>query len=67
MLGTAILIAIVGDPTSLRQALDASDNAYLFAVFASLAAGGVTLALRPAAASLRERAPAPAEVAPADR
>lgn len=47
VLGTAILVAIVGDPLSLAEALDVSDSAYLFAVFASLAAGAVVLALRP--------------------
>ena len=59
VLGTAILVAIVGDPTSLGAALSVSDDAYLFAVFASLAAGLVTLALRPATAP--SEAPAAAE------
>ncbi|HET8639182.1 MAG TPA: hypothetical protein VFL89_02930, partial [Solirubrobacterales bacterium] len=40
-------VAIVGDPLSLAEALSVSDQAYLFAVFASLVAGAVTLALRP--------------------
>ncbi len=53
VLGTAILVAIVGDPAGLQEALSASDGAYLFAALASLAAGAVTLALR--------RAPAPAD------
>ena len=56
VLGTAILIAIVGDPATLSDALHASDNAYLFAVLASLAAGLVTLTLRPLAAG-REHTP----------
>jgi EmrB/QacA subfamily drug resistance transporter len=47
VLGTAILVAIVGDPGSLAEALGVSDDAYLFAVFASLIAGLVTLTLRP--------------------
>jgi MFS family permease len=47
VLGTAILVAIVGEPGSLPEALDASDDAYLFAAVASLLAGAVTLALRP--------------------
>jgi MFS family permease len=47
VLGTAILIAIVGDPTSLGEALSVSDGAYLFAVIAALVAGAVTLTLRP--------------------
>jgi EmrB/QacA subfamily drug resistance transporter len=47
VLGTAILVAIVGDPASLPEALSASDGAYLFAAIAALLSGAVTLALRP--------------------
>jgi EmrB/QacA subfamily drug resistance transporter len=46
VLGTAILIAIVGEPANLAEALDVSDAAYLFAVIASLASGAVALGLR---------------------
>jgi EmrB/QacA subfamily drug resistance transporter len=46
VLGTALLVAIVGDPASLQDALAVSDSAYLFAAIASLAAGAVILALR---------------------
>jgi EmrB/QacA subfamily drug resistance transporter len=46
VLGTAILVAIVGDPASLPEALSVSDDAYLFSVFAALASGAVTLGLR---------------------
>jgi EmrB/QacA subfamily drug resistance transporter len=45
VLGTAILVAIVGDPASLAQALRVADQAYLFAVFAALASGLVALGL----------------------
>ncbi len=48
VLGTAILVAIVGEPASLSAALSVSDSAFLFAVIASLIAGAVTLTLRPA-------------------
>jgi EmrB/QacA subfamily drug resistance transporter len=48
VLGTAILVAIVGDPATLPDALAVSDAAYLFAVFAALASGAVALALRSA-------------------
>ncbi|MGC1851348.1 MAG: hypothetical protein WA687_02780, partial [Solirubrobacterales bacterium] len=48
VLGTAILVAIVGDPVGLREALSVSDSAYLFAVIAALLSGAVTLGLRPA-------------------
>jgi len=51
VLGTAILVAIVGDPANLAAALRVSDRAYLFAVIASLASGAVALGL------LRQRAP----------
>jgi EmrB/QacA subfamily drug resistance transporter len=47
VLGTAILVAIVGEPATLAAALDVSNGAYLFSVFAALAAGVATLALRP--------------------
>jgi EmrB/QacA subfamily drug resistance transporter len=49
VLGTALLVAIVGNPVGLAAALEASDSAYMFSAFASLAAGAVTLALRPRA------------------
>jgi hypothetical protein len=51
VLGTAILVAIVGEPTGLAEALDVSDGAYLFSVFAALGSGAVVLGLR------RQRAP----------
>jgi NTE family protein len=47
VLGTAILVAIVGEPTSLAEALSASNGGYTFAVCASLASGIVALGLRP--------------------
>jgi EmrB/QacA subfamily drug resistance transporter len=48
VLGTAILVAIVGEPATLAAALHVSDGAYLFSVFAALAAGAAIVALRPA-------------------
>ncbi len=67
VLGTAILVAIVGDPLDLAEALSVSDDAYLFAVFAALASGAVTLALRPTSAEVKRFVPsgAPQSVAPA--
>jgi NTE family protein len=47
VLGTAILVAIVGEPATLQAALDVSNDAYLFSVLAALASGLVVLALRP--------------------
>ncbi len=46
VLGTAILVAIVGEPATLQAALDVSNGAYLFSVFAALASGAVVLGLR---------------------
>ena len=46
VLGTALLVAIVGDPESLSAALSASDDGYLFAMLAALASGAAALALR---------------------
>jgi EmrB/QacA subfamily drug resistance transporter len=51
VLGTAILVAIVGEPASLTEALNVSNDAYLFSVFAALASGVAVLGLR------RQRAP----------
>ncbi len=47
VLGTAILVAMVGEPATLSVALEASDSAYLFSVFAALASGAAVLGLRP--------------------
>jgi EmrB/QacA subfamily drug resistance transporter len=60
VLGTAILVAIVGEPASLTEALDVSNDAYMFAVIASLASGAVALGLR------RQRAPGALGAAEAD-
>ncbi|EHN11903.1 putative conserved two-domain membrane protein [Patulibacter medicamentivorans] len=57
VLGTAILVAIVGDPQTLAAAGAAADDAYLFGVGAALLAGVSALALR--------RAPAPIAAKPA--
>jgi len=46
VLGTALLIAIVGEPATLTEALSGADSAYLFAAFASLVSGAVVLGLR---------------------
>jgi EmrB/QacA subfamily drug resistance transporter len=46
VLGTAILVAIVGEPATLAGALSVSNGAYLFSVFAALASGAVALGLR---------------------
>jgi EmrB/QacA subfamily drug resistance transporter len=56
VLGTAILIAIIGEPASLSEAISAADGGYLFAAIASLAAGAVTLALRPRRRSAKDDA-----------
>jgi EmrB/QacA subfamily drug resistance transporter len=45
VLGTALLVTIVGDPTTLTDSLAAADRAYLFAVIATLVSGAVTLGL----------------------
>jgi NTE family protein len=45
VLGTAILVAIVGEPATLQAALDVSNDAYLFSAIAALVAGALVLAL----------------------
>ncbi|MDT4920586.1 MAG: hypothetical protein QOI15_1488 [Pseudonocardiales bacterium] len=47
VVGTATVIAIIGNPTTLAQALDVSDEAYAFGVVAGLLSGVAALALRP--------------------
>jgi MFS family permease len=51
VLGTAILIAIVGDPLGLSEALRVSDAAYIFGALAALGSGAVAFGLG------RQRAP----------
>lgn len=46
VLGTAILVAMVGEPATLSAALDVSNDAYLFSVLAALASGAAVLGLR---------------------
>lgn len=46
VLGTAILVAIVGEPQTLAAAEAAAGDAYLFGVVAALGAGAAALALR---------------------
>jgi EmrB/QacA subfamily drug resistance transporter len=45
VLGTALLIAIVGEPATLVESLASADRAYAFAALAALVSGLVTLAL----------------------
>jgi EmrB/QacA subfamily drug resistance transporter len=56
VLGTALLITIVGDPTTLAESLASADRAYLMAAIAGLISGAVTLAL-----GVSRRAAAPGE------
>ena len=56
VLGTAILVAIVGEPATLQAALDISNDAYLFSVFAALVSGVVILALKPSFEAADKRA-----------
>ena len=46
VLGTAILVAIVGEPATLQTALDVSNDAYLFSAIAALVSGAAVLGLR---------------------
>lgn len=59
VLGTAILVAIVGEPATLADALHVSDGAYLFSVIAALISGAAVLGLRPAPVAVGEPQPAP--------
>jgi EmrB/QacA subfamily drug resistance transporter len=46
VLGTALLVAIVGEPATLQAALDVSNDAYLFSAIAALVSGAAVLGLR---------------------
>lgn len=65
VLGTALLIAILGDPQSLDAAMTAADDAWLFGIAASLSSGAAALFLRtgssgaPADDAMTEAAPQP--------
>jgi EmrB/QacA subfamily drug resistance transporter len=59
VLGTAILVAIVGEPATLADALSVSDGAYIFSAAAALVSGAVTLGLRPAREPVGEPVSAP--------
>ncbi len=68
VLGTALLVTIVGEPIGLADALASSDRAYAFAAVAGVLSGAVTLALgaartAPAAEPSESAAPQPAGVA----
>jgi EmrB/QacA subfamily drug resistance transporter len=45
VLGTALLVTIVGEPVGLAEALASSDRAYAFAAIAGVLSGAITLAL----------------------
>jgi EmrB/QacA subfamily drug resistance transporter len=57
VLGTALLIAIVGEPQTLAQALGGADDAYLLAIVASVLSGVVALTLQRVALALPEPEP----------
>jgi EmrB/QacA subfamily drug resistance transporter len=59
VLGTALLIAIVGEPATLAAAAAAADDAYLFGLAAALLSGAAALRLTPRARP-RSLAPEPA-------
>ncbi len=63
VLGTALLIAIVGEPQTLEAALSGADDAYLMAIIAALAAGVVALRLQRVQLTLPEPTPVGLELA----
>jgi EmrB/QacA subfamily drug resistance transporter len=63
VLGTAILIAIIGEPHTLVAAADAADNAYIFGIVSALLSGVVAAFLVPARRALPQwQRPEPASV-----
>ena len=63
VLGTALLIAIVGEPSTLTDAAAAADDAYVFGIAAALLSGLAALRLAPS----RRRAAVAPEPLPANR
>jgi EmrB/QacA subfamily drug resistance transporter len=63
VLGTAILVAIIGEPLGLGEALSASNAGYTFAILASLASGVAVLGLRRRASPGPAASPLPASPA----
>ena len=57
VLGTALLIAILGDPQGLEAAMQAADDAYVLGIGAALASGVAALWLRPHRATAAEPSP----------
>jgi len=64
VLGTALLITIVGNPLTLADTLATADRAYLFAAIAGLLSGAVTLALGAVRVTPAEAPEAQDQVAP---
>ena len=60
VLGTAILIAIVGRAGGVAEAMAAADDAYLFGVVAALLSGAVALRLAPASSQWSDDRPSSA-------
>jgi EmrB/QacA subfamily drug resistance transporter len=58
VLGTALLIAIVGEPHTLAAAAHAADNAYVFGIVSALLSGAVAMRLVPSR-RVSELAPEP--------
>jgi EmrB/QacA subfamily drug resistance transporter len=57
VLGTAILIAIVGEPGTLAEATRAADDAYAFGIVSVLLAGAVAMRLGPGTEAARSALP----------
>ena len=57
VLGTALLIAIVGEPETIVAAATAADDAYLFGIVVALASGAVALRVIPARTATPRVAP----------
>lgn len=63
VLGTALLIAILGDPQGLDAAMQAADNAYVLGIAATVASGVVALFIAPGRAPVEDHDPIPVAAA----
>jgi MFS family permease len=64
VLGTALLIAIVGDPQTLVGANEVADDAYVYGIVAALLSGAVAMRLVPARRAAGQAGAQPAAPAP---
>ena len=67
VVGTAVVIAIIGNPTTLQGALDVSDTAYAFGIVAALLSCAAALMLKPSRVAAAPQPPTKFEAVDLER